>query len=194
MSFKQDIVKLPNLVSLLRIAIAPLLFVFAFLGLEYWFLGALLFSGFTDVADGFIARRLKLITSLGSHLDSIGDFTIYGTMAICAWILWPETTRQELPYYALILFSFLTPALVGLIKFGRFTGYHTWSVKLAVFVTFFGYVALYSGIATWPFVLASLLCLYAGIEEILITIVLPEEKTDVRSIVSAWRQAKKTGK
>ncbi len=194
MSFKQDIVKLPNLVSLLRIAIAPLLFVFAFLGLEYWFLGALLFSGFTDVADGFIARRLELITSLGSHLDSIGDFTIYGTMAICAWILWPETTRQELPYYALILFSFLTPALVGLIKFGRFTGYHTWSVKLAVFVTFFGYVALYSGIATWPFVLASLLCLYAGIEEILITIVLPEEKTDVRSIVSAWRQAKKTGK
>ena len=192
MDFKRDIVKLPNLVSLLRIAIAPLLFGFAFLGLEYWFLGALLFSGFTDVADGFIARRFNQITSLGSHLDSIGDFTIYGTMAICAWILWPEITRRELVYYALILFSFLLPALVGLIKFGRFTGYHTWSVKLAVFVTFFGYVALYADIAAWPFMLASLLCVYAGVEEILMTLVLPEERTDVRSIVSAWRLAKKT--
>ncbi len=193
MGFKQDIVKLPNLVSLLRIAIAPLLFVFAFLGLEYWFLGALLFSGFTDVADGFIARRYNLITTLGSHLDSIGDFTIYGTMAICAWILWPEITQREIVYYSLILFSFLLPALAGLIKFGRFTGYHTWSVKIAVFMTFFGYVALYADIASWPFVLASLLCVYAGAEEILITIVLPKERTDVRSIVSAWQLAKKTG-
>ena len=190
MSFQQDIVKLPNLVSLLRIAIAPVLFMLAFLGLEGWFLAILLFSGFTDVADGFLARRLNLITELGSHLDSIGDFTIYGTMAICAWILWPETTQQELLYYALILFSFLLPALAGLIKFGRFTGYHTWSVKLAVFVTFFGYVSLYADIAAWPFVLASLLCVYAGIEEILITLVLPEERTDVRSIVSAWQQAR----
>ena len=191
MSFKQDIVKLPNLVSLLRIAIAPVLFGLAFLGLEYWFLGALLFSGFTYVADSFIARKLNLITELGSHLDSIGDFTIYGTMAICAWILWPEITQRELLYYALVLFSFLLPALVGLIKFGRFTGYHTWSVKLAVFVTFVGYVALYAELAAWPFVLASLLCVYAGIEEILITFILPEERTDVRSIVSAWQQARR---
>ena len=193
MSFTQDIVKLPNLISLLRIAIAPLLFGLAFAGLETWFLGLLIVSALTDALDGFLARRLKLITRLGSHLDSIGDFTIYGTMAICAWILWPEITRQELLYYSLILFSFLLPALAGLIKFGRFTGYHTWSVKIAVFATFVGYIALYAGIAAWPFALASLLCVYAGLEEILMTLVLPEERTDVRSIVSALRLAKKTG-
>jgi len=187
MGFKQDMLKLPNLVSSIRILIAPLLFGFAFLQMETWFLGALIFSGLTDVLDGYLARKLDLITSLGAHLDSWGDFTIYSTMAICAWILWPDTTQRELLYYALILFSFLLPTLIGLIKFGKLTGYHTWAVKIAVFATFVGYIALYAGIATWPFVLAAVLCVIAGAEEILITLILREEKTDVRSILVALR-------
>ena len=192
MSFKQDIFKAPNLVSMIRILIAPVLFVFAFQGMENWFLGALLFSGFTDVVDGFLARKFNLITPLGAHLDSWGDFTIYSTMAACAWILWPEITQRELLYYALILFSFLLPALVGLVKFGKLTGYHTWAVKVAVLATFVGYVALYAELASWPFMLASVLCVIAGTEEILITFILREERTDVRSIRAAWH-IKKTG-
>ena len=187
MSFKQDMLKLPNLISSIRILIAPLMFVFAFRQMETWFLGALIFSGLTDVLDGFLARKLGLITPLGAHLDSWGDFTIFGTMAICAWILWPEITQRELLYYALILFSFLLPALAGLVKFGKLTGYHTWSVKIAVFVTFVGYIALYAELAAWPFMLAAVLAVIAGIEEILITIALREERTDVRSIFAALR-------
>ncbi|MDH3632863.1 MAG: CDP-alcohol phosphatidyltransferase family protein [Gammaproteobacteria bacterium] len=193
MSFKQDIFKAPNLVSMIRILIAPILFVFAFQGMENWFLGALLFSGFTDVVDGFLARKFSMITPLGAHLDSWGDFTIYSTMAACAWILWPEITQRELLYYALILFSFLLPALVGLVKFGKLTGYHTWAVKVAVFATFVGYVTLYADLASWPFILASILCVVAGTEEILITFILREERTDVRSIRAAW-QIKKSDK
>jgi CDP-diacylglycerol--glycerol-3-phosphate 3-phosphatidyltransferase len=187
MSFKQDIFKAPNLVSMIRILIAPILFVFAFQGMENWFLGALLFSGFTDVVDGFLARKFNMITPLGAHLDSWGDFTIYSTMAACAWILWPEITQRELLYYALILFSFLLPALVGLVKFGKLTGYHTWAVKVAVLATFVGYVALYAELASWPFMLASILCVIAGTEEILITFILHEERTDVRSVRAAWQ-------
>ena len=191
MTLRQDIFKPPNLVSATRILIAPLMFVFAFLQMELWFLAALIFSGCTDILDGLLARKLNMITPLGAHLDSWGDFTIYSTMAICAWILWPEITRRELLYYALILFSFLLPALVGIVKFGKFTGYHTWSVKIAVFVTFVGYIALYAEIAAWPFMLASFLCVYAGMEEILITLVLREERTDVRSLKAALRYVKK---
>ncbi|MGB5327415.1 MAG: CDP-alcohol phosphatidyltransferase family protein [Gammaproteobacteria bacterium] len=190
MTFRQEIFKLPNLVSSTRILIAPLMFVFAFLQMETWFLAALIFSACTDVLDGLLARKLNMITPLGARLDSWGDFTIYSTMAICAWILWPEITQRELLYYALILFSFLLPAQIGIAKFGKITGYHTWSVKIAVFVTFVGYVALYAGIATWPFMLASFLCVYAGLEEILITLVMREARTDVRSIVAAWRYRK----
>ena len=187
MNLRQDSLQIPNLVSSVRILIAPLLFFFAFRQMEYWFLGALIFSALTDVLDGTLARKLNLITPLGAHLDSWGDFTIYSTMAICAWILWPDTTQQVLPYYAMILFSFLLPAWVGLIKFGKLTGYHTWSVKIAVVATFAGYFTLYTDIASWPFVLASWLCVLAGTEEILITLILRHEHTDVRSLRSAWR-------
>jgi cardiolipin synthase (CMP-forming) len=187
MRFTEQLLKPPNLISLLRILAAPLLFLLAFLQLEFWFLGVLLFSAFTDVLDGFVARRLNMITPLGAHLDSWGDFVIYGTMAICAWILWPGITLEQLPYYALILFSILVPVQVGLAKFGKFTGYHTWGVKIAVFMTFVGYVSLYSGIAAWPFQLASGLCVIAGLEEIAITLVLRRERTDVRSLRAAIR-------
>jgi CDP-diacylglycerol--glycerol-3-phosphate 3-phosphatidyltransferase len=171
MGFKQEILRLPNLISSIRILIAPLLFVFALRQMETWFLGALIFSGFTDVLDGFIARRFNMITPLGAHLDTWGDFTIYSTMAVCAWILWPEITQRELLYYAMILFSFLLPAQIGLTKFGKMTAYHL----------------LYAGIAEWPFILAAILCVIAGVEEILITLVLRQEKTDVRSIFAALR-------
>lgn len=169
---------------------APLMLYLALQKMEFWFIAALLFSGFTDVLDGFLARKLKQITRLGSHLDSLGDFAIYSTMAAGAWIIWPDIAQQEIFYFTLILFSFLLPVWVGLIKFGRLTGYHTWSVKLAVFVTFIGYVTLFSGLASWPFKLASYLCVYAGLEEILITIVMRRERVDVRSIWAALQYEK----
>lgn len=190
---QQHIYNLPNLVSSIRIFIAPLLFYFAFNQMENWFLAALLFSGATDVIDGFLARKLDQITKLGSQLDSWGDFTIYSTMAVCAWIIWPEIVQREILYFSMILLSFSLPVGIGLIKFGCLTSYHTWSVKLAVFVTFIGYVSLFSGLADWPFVLASYLCVYAGIEEILITIVSSKERVDVRSIWAALRYERGLG-
>lgn len=190
MNSKSEICNLPNLISSIRILMAPLMIYLALHELETWFLAALLFSGFTDVLDGFLARKLNQVTTLGSHLDSWGDFTIYSTMAIGAWIIWPEIVQREILYFSLILFSFLLPVWVGLIKFGRLIGYHTWSVKLAVFFTFIGYIALFADLSSWPFVFASLLCIYAGLEEILITLVLQQERTDVRSIWAALRYEK----
>jgi cardiolipin synthase len=188
MTFWQEMFHIANLISAIRVLIAPVLFVFAFRQMETWFLGGLIFSGLTDVLDGFIARKLHQTSTLGAHLDSWGDFVIYSTMAACAWILWPGLTQQVIVCYALILCSFVLPVLIGLIKFREFTGYHTWGVKIAVLVTFAGYIALYAGIAQWPFMAASGLCVIAASEEILITLVLRHERTDVRSLWAAWQQ------
>jgi CDP-diacylglycerol--glycerol-3-phosphate 3-phosphatidyltransferase len=188
MAFWQEMFHSANLISAIRILIAPVLFVFAFRQMETWFLGTLIFSGLTDVLDGYIARKLHQTSTLGAHLDSWGDFVIYSTMAACAWILWPELTHQVIVYYVLILSSFVLPPLIGLIKFREFTGYHTWGVKIAVLMTFAGYIALYADIAQWPFIIASGLCVIAAVEEILITLVLRHERTDVRSLWAAWQQ------
>ncbi len=184
---KEQIVNLPNLVSLIRILMAPVLLYFAFMQQPNWFMGTLLFAVFTDVLDGFLARTLNQITTMGSHLDSWGDFVIYNTMAVCAWILWPDILQREMLYFILIVLSFMLPAIIGFIKFRMFTSYHTWSVKVAVFVTVVSYVLLFTGLVDWPFRVAAVFCLYAGIEEIAITLLVRREYVDVRSFWQALK-------
>ena len=179
------IINLPNAVSLLRLLLAPVLILLAIDQQPRWFIFIVLFSGFTDVLDGFLARTLHQITRLGSHLDSWGDFAIYSSMTIGAWLLWPEIVTRERIWIILIIASFTLPVLLGLIKFHALTSYHTWSVKLAVFCTFFSYALLFSGIVTWPVYIAAAICVYAGIEEIAITVLMQHERADIRSVWQA---------
>lgn len=180
----------PNAVSMVRILMAPVMITLALYDHADWFLAAVLFSGFTDVLDGFLARRLQQMTRFGSHLDSWGDFIVYSCMAIGAWMLWPETVIQQAPWFAAIVFSFVVPAAVGFIKFHSFTSYHTRTVKVAVFVTFFGYMLLFAGIDATVFKVAALLCLLAAIEEIVITVLIRHQHVDVGSVFQAWRYYK----
>lgn len=184
---KEEIANLPNLVSFLRILMAPVLFYLAFTQQPNWFIGVLLFAEFTDVLDGFLARTLNQITKMGSHLDSLGDFAIYTTIAICAWILWPDILQREILYFIIIVLCFTLPPLIGFIKLHRFTSYHTWSVKLAVAVTVISYILLFTGLLDWPFRVAALFCLYAAIEEIAITLLIHHEHVDVRTVWQAVR-------
>jgi len=184
---KDQIVNLPNLVSFVRILLAQGLFYFALTQQPYWFIGLFLFAEFTAVLDGFLARTLNQITKMGSHLDSWGDFVIYTTIAICAWILWPEIAQREIIYFIIIVFSFTLPAVVGVLKFHAFTSYHTWSVKVAVVVTVISYILLFTGLLDWPFRVAAFICLYAAIEEIIITLLIHHEHVDVRTVWQALK-------
>ena len=180
------IINLPNALSVLRLLMAPLMIALAAYGQPHWFLAAMLFSGLTDLLDVYLARRLGQVTAFGSHLDSWGDFAIYLAMAIGAVLLWPDTVQRELGWFIAIVASFTLPAIVGLVKFRSFTSYHTWSVKLAVLLTLPGYLLLFAGIDPTLFRIAALVCVYAGIEEIAITLLMYHQHVDVRNIKRAW--------
>ncbi len=182
-----DIYNLPNLVSFIRILMSPLLIWLAINQQPTWFLAVLIFSEFTDVLDGFLARRLNQITELGSHLDSWGDFIIYGTITFCAWILWPEIIRQHMLWIGIIVGCLVFPVLLGLIKFRTLTSYHTWSVKAAVASSILAYLLLFSGLLDWPVKLAAAVSLYAALEEIAITLIIRHQHVDVRSFLQALK-------
>jgi len=66
----------PNLLSIFRIVLVPLLVVVLltkFEGKEFVGLGVFLLAALTDFLDGFIARRRKLVTRLGKLLDPAAD-------------------------------------------------------------------------------------------------------------------------
>jgi len=186
----REIYNLPNFVSFIRILLAPVLFFLAFAQQPAWFLVVLMFSAFTDVLDGFLARALNQITPMGSRLDSWGDFTVYSTMAICAWILWPDIVVNEFISFIAIVISFTAPVMVGLVKFRTITSYHTWMVKVAVVVTFVGYILLFAGWLDWPFRVAAAFCAVAALEEIAITLLIHHEHVDVRTVWAALKYNK----
>lgn len=66
----------PNLLTLFRILLVPLLVVALltkFEGKEYVALGVFLVAAATDVLDGYLARRQRKITRLGKLLDPAAD-------------------------------------------------------------------------------------------------------------------------
>ena len=70
------IFNVPNLLSLFRILLVPLLVVVlltTFEGKEFVGLGVFLLASLTDFLDGFIARRQKMVTRLGKLIDPAAD-------------------------------------------------------------------------------------------------------------------------
>lgn len=172
----------PNLLCLVRLALAPVLLLVAWQNLPLLFLGLLAAALLSDAADGFIARRLDQTTELGSKLDSWADVSVYLSLPLACWWLWPEVIRREFVYVAVIVFSLLLPGALAWLKFGTAPSYHTWLVKAAAVVTSCATVLMVLGGPAWPFRLAALLCLLAALEQALITRLLERPRSDVGTL------------
>jgi len=83
-NFKQHI---PNFVTIARIVGSILLlFIDASTTITSPFWMVYLFCGLTDMADGFLARRLHAESKTGAMLDSVADLCFWGC---CAWKVFP---------------------------------------------------------------------------------------------------------
>lgn len=73
----KDLVKLPNILCYIRIAMVPWFLYVYFTAVEpkdyYFATFIVLASGLTDFLDGQIARRCNMITDLGKLIDPIAD-------------------------------------------------------------------------------------------------------------------------
>ncbi|HVS01136.1 MAG TPA: CDP-diacylglycerol--glycerol-3-phosphate 3-phosphatidyltransferase [Thermoanaerobaculia bacterium] len=84
---------LPNLLSLFRILLVPILVVVLltkFEGKEFVGLGLFLLAAFTDLLDGYIARRRGMVTRLGKLLDPAADKILMAAAFISLVELDPE--------------------------------------------------------------------------------------------------------
>jgi len=184
------VVNIPNILTLIRICIVPVLVFVSWKGFSSLFLILLALAFFTDVLDGFIARTFDLQTKLGAKLDSFADFSVYMAIPICAWLLWPEVIRREIFFVIAIVCSIIFPVLIGIIKFGSYPSYHTWLTKFAAGSMTIASILLFLGGPVWVFRLAAILCVFAALEEILITFLLPEPQSNVRGLWSVLKRRK----
>jgi CDP-diacylglycerol--glycerol-3-phosphate 3-phosphatidyltransferase len=183
--------QLPNILSGFRLVAAPFLLWFAWTGHPNLFLILLSVSLLSDSVDGFIARRLKVASGLGTRLDSWGDLATYLTVPLCAWWLWPEILQREALFVLVAVGAYVVPILAGLAKFRRVPSYHTWAAKgSAVLMSVAAFVLFITEIA-WPFRLAALIQALEALEEVLITIELPVPQGNVRSLWHARKIRKR---
>jgi CDP-diacylglycerol---glycerol-3-phosphate 3-phosphatidyltransferase len=85
--------KLPNLLTLARLVLAPV-FVFFFTRDATWgyFVAlclAILFE-ITDLLDGILARRMNLVSDLGKFIDPLADSVSRFTIFLCLLYLFPS--------------------------------------------------------------------------------------------------------
>ncbi len=180
-------INLPNLLSGLRLALAPVLLILAFLGEATLFLPVLVFSLATDVADGFLARLLGQCSEFGTRLDSRADLATYLSLPLCAFWLRPEFVLSQLPLIGLLLASLVVPLGLGWLKFGALPSYHTWGAKLSAVCIGAALIALFAGGPVWPFRVVAAIVVLASLEEIAITAVLPKLESNVPSLFHALR-------
>ena len=64
---------IPNLLSMLRLALVPVFLVFIVRGDDIVALVVLVVASLTDLLDGYLARRLRQVTRLGQLLDPAAD-------------------------------------------------------------------------------------------------------------------------
>ena len=87
-----EVFNVPNLLSILRIALVP---VFLWFLLDEFFLAAiavLAIAGLTDFLDGYLARKLNQITKLGKTLDPVADrlyiFATLLALSVTGYVPW----------------------------------------------------------------------------------------------------------
>lgn len=91
-------INLPTLLTLLRVVLIPLLVVIFYLPWSWHYLaagGVFALAGFTDWADGYLARRLGQETRFGAFLDPVADKLI----VVVALVVLLQ--RQPTPEFAL---------------------------------------------------------------------------------------------
>ena len=87
---KGQILTIPNLLSLFRLLLVPVI-VWAYIGLDNVVLTIILLavSALTDVLDGQIARRFNMVSDLGKALDPVADKLTQVCMILCMAFKYP---------------------------------------------------------------------------------------------------------
>ena len=77
---------LPNILTMIRMAMVPVVVLFFIVDKPFFALTVFLLAGATDVLDGYLARKNNQITSFGQVMDPLADKLMLMTTLICLYI------------------------------------------------------------------------------------------------------------
>ena len=173
-----------NGITIYRLAASLLLLYLVLLKREDIFKWLLGLSFFTDAIDGFLARKYKVVSVAGARIDSIADDLTVLMAVIGVVVLKPEFIRQELNLIIVLLVLYLLQTIMALTRYGKISSFHTYLAKIAALFQRMFFVLLFF-LPQWPmllFYVASAMTILDLVEEIILVLLLPEWKTDVKGL------------
>ncbi len=151
---------LPNLLSLLRMVGAVALLLSNVPNILFW--AIYIVCGLSDIADGWLARKLKCVTRTGALLDSMADICF--VVCLCPLLLPALELPQWLWLWAGVIVAIkVVNQVSALVMYGRFCFPHTLANKWAGFLLFIAVP-----IMTWsiiPISIATTVATFAAIHE-----------------------------
>ncbi len=152
--------QLPNIITLLRVAGSLGLFLCDVTNDSFWIIYAL--CGISDIADGWLARKLKCVSKTGALLDSLADICF---VACCAWKLLPIL---ELPQWlwlwaGVIVVIKIVNQISALAMYGRCYFPHTTANKATGFLLFIAVPMTFLSIV--PIAIVAAIATFAAIHE-----------------------------
>jgi CDP-diacylglycerol--glycerol-3-phosphate 3-phosphatidyltransferase len=155
------------------------------------FLSCLAIALLSDALDGWLARRLVRGSALGTRLDSWADIVLCLSVPLEVWWLWPDLVRRESEFVGVVVACYAAPTLFALLKYRRLPSYHTWMAKLAGVLMGTGGLVFLAGGPAWAFHIAAFAVLIEAIEEMAMTAILPQWRSNVPSFWHALLMARR---
>lgn len=184
-----------NAITLYRLLMAPVLILLLFNHHFEIFRWLLAVSFFTDAIDGWLARKLKVSSVLGSRIDSLGDDMTVLAGVVGVMFVDPSFLMSRAIWIVILLILFLGQVSLALKRYGKLTSFHTWLAKTAAVAQGLFFIAFFfmPSFASLLFIVAFSVTLLELIEEIALVLVLSAWRTDVKGIFWVKRSQKRAG-
>ena len=140
-------------------------------------------SFLSDAIDGILARRLKISSERGAFLDSLGDVLLLIVSVLGAfWFDKNLFIENKIPIL-IVIGLYVLLSLVVYIRHRRPSSFHTYMAKATFVLLALFFICLFffdfSKLLFWSVIILSVIEL---IEEIIIALLLKENKTNVKGL------------
>ena len=178
--------------SFYRIVVSPLLVIFIWFDLRLYFTWFLLISFCTDMIDGYLARKLNLISPRGSQLDSVGDQITLVVGIIGIYSFETEFVKANLVLILIVFMPYFIQMVYAYLKYGRATSFHTYLAKLsAILQGIFVISSLFFSPSYALFYAVIVFSLVETFEEITLIYMYDNWASDVKGIYWALRDKRR---
>lgn len=186
----ENILNVPNIISLYRLIIFPVILALALSNNEAWFVTLLCISLVSDILDGNIARIFKLQTRFGAALDNLADMGTYFLALLGVFrFRWTEIQPHAWLLY-LFLGIFALSYIIAFYRFGKIPGLHLYSAVSAGYIQgIFFFVLFVWGFYAWMYYVAVGWGAVAYIEKIFVLLRLDDIKSGVKGLYWLRKQA-----